>query len=374
MPMTAPIYMNNAATSYPKPPCVAEAAAAALSSCPGAMNRGGVADFDVFDAVRKALAPVLGVSSSSHIALGCNATWGLNQAIFGMRLLPNDTVVTTKAEHNSVLRPLYALEQQGIRVVYLDTDRTGRTDPEQWAAAIEQYRPKLAVFTHASNVTGAVNDAERLTGTAKAAGATVLIDASQTVGCVEVNAEQWGADMVAFTGHKYLLGPQGTGGVWVRPGLTLQPHILGGTGIKSDMDTMPREMPLHLEAGTGNEPSYHGLLAALLWAKQNPVDQQALDGMVRRLSEGLKALGAQVIDPGQPRTPVVSFLLPGESASETGYLLEQGSDIICRTGLHCAPKLFSCLGAAETVRLSLSRFTTLQEVDAVLQAVEDIMG
>ncbi len=373
MPMTELIYMNNAATSYPKPPCVADAVEATLLSPPGAMHRGGVADFDVFDAVRKALAPLLGVSTPDRIALGCNATFGLNMAIFGMSLTPKDTVLTTKAEHNSVLRPLYALEQQGVRVVYLDTDAAGRVDSVRWAEAVEQYRPKLAVFTHASNVTGAVNDAAALTASAKAAGARVLIDAAQTLGYVEVKAEQWGADLVAFTGHKYLLGPQGTGGLWVCPELKLRPHVLGGTGIKSDMDTMPEEMPLHLEAGTGNEPSYHGLLAALHWSAHNPVDKIRQEKLLNRLVEGLKSLGAEVIDPGMPRTPVVSFTLPAKTVAETGFLLEEGCGVLCRTGLHCAPKIFSCLGVPETVRLSLSRFTTEEEVSAVIQAVEDIL-
>ena len=370
MPMK--IYMNNAATSYPKPACVARAVAEAISELPGAMHRGGFADFDVFDAVRRELAPLLGVSDPSAIALGCNATWGLNLGIFGLNIRAGDHVVTTKAEHNSVLRPLHVLEERGVEVHYLDTDDKGRMDPGVWAEAMERYCPVLAVFTHASNVTGAVNDAGALARAARAVGAVVLLDASQSLGCVPVRAEEWGVDLAAFTGHKYLLGPQGTGGLWVRPGLELDPWLVGGTGVQSDLAHMPREMPLHLEAGTGSEPACHGLLAALRWARENPME----DSVFRRLdqlSQGLKALGAQVVDPGYPRTPVVSFVVPGQNVSETGFLLQESCDIICRTGLHCAPKIFSCLGVAQTVRLSLSRFTRDEEIQAVLEAVEAVL-
>lgn len=369
------IYLNNAATSWPKPSCVSSAVAQALIDPPGSMNRGGIEVFDVFQEVRALLAPLLGVSSPEQIALGSNATWGLNLALFGFPFSPGDTIVTTKAEHNSVLRPLYELEhQRQIQVIYLDTDACGRVPLKSWKEAMENYRPRLVVFTHASNVTGAVHDAAAFVKAAKIAGAHVLIDASQTLGWIPLHAEEWGADMVAFTGHKYLLGPQGTGGLWVHPALQLKPHMVGGTGIKSDMDTMPLEMPLHLESGTGNEPSYHGLLAALTWAKEHPVDLVSCEENLQVLREGLLKLGANIIIPEGLCTPVVSFTLPGESVSDVGFMLQESYDIICRTGLHCAPKIFSCLGTSETIRLSLSRFTTREDIETLIAAVEDILG
>lgn len=373
--MTKLIYMNNAATSWPKPACVAAAMASAVTNPPGAMHRGGIEDFDVFDAVRSELTPLIGCSDPQRIALGSNATWGLNEAIFGYPLERGDTVVTTCAEHNSVLRPLYALERSGvIRAVYLPCESSGRVSLEVWREAMERYRPKLAIFTHASNVTGAVNDAESLTRIAKGVGAGVLIDASQTLGWLKLNAEAWGADMVAFTGHKYLLGPQGTGGVWVRPGLDLTPRLVGGTGIKSDMDTMPEEMPLRLEAGTGNESSYHGLLAALKWAGENPRDVEGCQARLLRLVTGLKAAGAQVIEPLGECTPVISLTVPGMSVAEMGYMLQEGAGIVCRTGLHCAPKIFAQLGVRETLRLSLSRFTTDEDVDEIIEAFNGVIA
>jgi len=369
------IYLNNAATSWPKPLCVAQAVEEALLSPPGSMHRGGMETFDVFEEVRASLAPLLGISQPEQIALGSNATWGLNLALFGFPFEPGDTIVTTKAEHNSVLRPLYQLKQEKqIRVIYLDTDPFGRVPLPCWQEAMETYKPRLAVFTHASNVTGAVHDAAAFAQAAKAVGANVLLDASQTLGFIPLEAENWGIDMVAFTGHKYLLGPQGTGGLWVHPDLSLNPHLVGGTGIKSDMDTMPEEMPLRMEAGTGNEPSYHGLLAALQWAKEHPLDREACEAHLQYLRDGLLQLGAHVICPEGLCTPVVSFTLPGVSVANTGFMLQESYDIVCRTGLHCAPKIFSCLNKSETLRLSLSRFTTKEEIDVVLEAVEAILG
>lgn len=368
------IYMNNAATSWPKPPEVAKAMADAVTALPGAANRGGIQDFDVFDEVRKELAWLMGVSCPSQIALGCNSTWGLNQAIFGYPLKPGDTVLTTRAEHNAVLRPLYRLEQEGIRVVRLHVDDCGRVCPGDWKAALAEYRPKLCVLIHASNVTGAVNDVPTLAGAAKDAGADFLLDVSQTLGILPVKAEAWGVDMAVFTGHKYLLGPQGTGGVYVRPGLDLKPHMTGGTGVLSDRMEMPEEMPLHLEAGTGNEPSYHGLLAALRWSRAHPVDQEALGTTVKELAEGLKKLGCRVIEPSGASTPVLSFLIPGVSSADAADILTGSYDIICRVGLHCAPDIMEDIGMpGGTIRLSLSRFTTREETEEVLRAVQDIV-
>lgn len=370
------VYLNNAATSWPKPPCVDEAVKQALLSKPGAAHRGGLMDFDVFDEVREKLAFLFGISNASRIALGSNATWALNLAIFGLALEPGDCVLTTKAEHNSVLRPLYALEQRGIiHVIYLDTDKVGRIDEFTWCDALDTYKPKLAVFTHASNVTGAVNDAAALSALAQKRGATVLLDASQTAGWLDLSPEAWGVDLMAFTGHKYLLGPQGTGGLYVREGLELEPYLVGGTGIFSDEDGMPQDMPLHLEAGTGNEPSFHGLLAALEWASQNPRDTVLCNSLFSSLSDGLIERGASVIEVDGLTTPVLSFTIPGMPNQDVAEILEGSYDIICRTGLHCAPKIFSCLGKeGGTVRLSLSRFTRSHDVDRVLEAIADITG
>lgn len=369
-----PIYLNNAATSWPKPECVAEAVAGAIQRLPGAAGRGGIADFDVFEAVREELLGFMGVSRPEQIALGCNSTWGLNQAIFGYPLKAGDTVLTTTAEHNAVLRPLYRLEQQGIRVVYLSSASWGKIRPESFREALVRYRPRLCVLNHASNVTGAVQDAGTLTGLAKEYGAEVLLDLSQSLGWIEAEVERWGADMAVFTGHKYLLGPQGTGGLYVRPGLLLKPWMLGGTGVQSDLPEMPPKMPLHLEAGTGNEPSYHGLLAALRWSRENPPDQRKTEELREFLRKGLKKLGCLVAEPEGRTTPVLSFVIPGISSEEAGEILTGSYDIVCRTGLHCAPRLLEELGMpGGNIRFSLSRFTSEEEVRTALDAVKTIV-
>ena len=337
------IYLNNAATSWPKPPCVTEAVASAIVNMPGAANCGGIESFDVFDEVRKHLAKRIGVTEHNCIALGSNSS-------------------------------LYALEQRGVKVVYVEADQGGRIVEAEWAKALSENRPKLAVFTHASNVTGAVNNAEKLTVYAREAGTTVLLDASQSCGWLEIRAEDWGVDMVAVTGHKYLLGPQGTGALYVRPGLELKPHLVGGTGKLSDLMTMPEEMPVHLEAGTGNEPSFHGLLAAMKWADENPLDKKAVDERMEYLKAGLRALGVQLVEPGGESTPVLSFNVPGKAPEDTAFILAEGYDIVCRSGLHCAPRILECIGHPRgTVRLSMSRFTTKEELDELLGAVKDIV-
>ena len=368
------IYMNNAATSWPKAPGVAEAMAESVRAIPGEANRGGVEDFDVFMEVRKELAALMGVSDPLQIALGCNSTWGLNQAIFGYPLSKGDTILYTKAEHNAVLRPVHRLMQKGIQAVALPVNQVGRLEILTLRKALEEYKPKLLILTHASNVTGAIQDAEVLVKEAKEANTAVLLDVSQTLGCVQVKLEEWGVDMAAFTGHKYLLEPQGTGGVYVRPGLELIPHIIGGTGIKSDQKEMPEEMPLHLEAGTGNEPSYHGLLAALRWSIEHPADAEALHARTNRLSRVLEELGCKVIVPEGVTTPVVSFIIPGISSADAADILTGSYDIILRTGLHCAPDIMEDIQMpGGTIRLSLSRFTTEEEVETVLEAVQELV-
>lgn len=368
------IYLNNAATSWPKPPCVAEAVQQALLHMPEEGNRGGIGTFDVLEAVRQELALWLGVSKPGQIALGCNATWGLNQGIFGFPLVPGDWVLTTCAEHNAVLRPLHRLQNQGILVKFVHTRPAGQVDEQQWEAALKAVRPKLCIFTHASNVTGAVQNVETLTALAKSYGARVLLDVSQTLGWIPVELEKWGVDMAAFTGHKYLLGPQGTGGLYVSQDLTLMPRLLGGTGIYSDLEDMPQEMPLHLEAGTGNEPSFHGLLAAMSWSRSHPLDRKAATEKLQKFRQELHALGCQVLDPLGETTPVISFTIPGMTPNEAGYILRESYDIICRAGLHCAPKLMEDLNLqGGTIRFSLSRFTTEEEMEAALSAVKDLV-
>lgn len=366
-----PIYLNNAATSWPKPEEVGRAMEKALRSLPGSGNRGGIKSFDVFEQVRRELARFFGVRAHEQIALGCSATWGLNQGIFGYPLERGDCVLTTRAEHNSVLRPLHALKKKGIRVISLPVGEDGRVSAESWEKAHKTYRPKLSILTHGSNVTGAVHDGERFARITGENGSELLLDVSQTAGYIPLELEKWGVAMAVFAGHKYLLGPQGTGGIYVRKDICLSPHMVGGTGVFSDLKDMPEQMPLHLEAGTGNEPSYYGLLAALLWSREHPLGKERTDFLAESCRRRLEALGCEVICPKGECTPVVSFTVPGYTPQETGDILSGSYDIICRVGLHCAPDILEDIRKPQgSVRLSFSRFSTEEELDIVLEAVE----
>lgn len=363
------IYLNNAATSYPKAPGVSDAVARALDAPPGGDGR----STDRRDAAadcRGLLAARLGCDAR-RVVLTANATHGLNLALLGFPWRRGDVVLTTAAEHNSVLRPLYYLKKRGVLdYVVLPVGSDGRVAVADWADALRRLRPRLAVFTHASNVSGAVHDAAALCALAKEAGAFVLVDAAQTMGLLPVTPMQWQADLVAFTGHKYLLGPQGTGGLYVADGCPLEPVFTGGTGVRSDEDEMPPQLPGRLEAGTGNGPSLAGLAAALDYAAANPLDFTALCASAARLEDGLRRVGLRILEvPGQ-RTPVISAVSPAYDAQALGEILASCYDIVCRTGLHCAPHYPAMPGG--TVRFSLSRFTGDGEIDEAIAALEEI--
>ncbi|SDF35520.1 aminotransferase class V-fold PLP-dependent enzyme [Sporomusa acidovorans] len=370
------IYLNNAATSWPKAPRVGETVADCINSVPYHAGRSGFSGPDISGECRKRLAGLLQVQDPKQIIFCPNATYALNIALHGIRWRPNAAIVTTAAEHNSVLRPLYYLSQtKGVAVHCVAVSTEGRIDPAEWDAALRIYQPQLAVFTHASNVTGAVNDAALLAGMAKQAGALTLLDVSQSLGLVPVLPEKWGVDLLAFTGHKYLLGPTGTGGLYMAPNVDLAPVWVGGTGVMSDLKEMPSLLPIRFEAGTPNDAAFAGLAAALLWNRENPVDVTELQSKTERLAAGLAAAGADVIAVRPPRTPVISFTLKNWTVEDAGEVLHKSFGIVCRTGLHCAPGIHSCLGTAPagSVRISLSRFTTEEEINDCIRAIGDLV-
>lgn len=364
------IYLNNAATSWPKAPGLAQAMAEALERLPGDAGRSTGGGSGAAHC-RAALAELLGGVMPNRVVLTSNATQALNIALLGFPWKPGDIVFTTQAEHNSVLRPLYRLKKLGvIDYIALPVSSDGRVCEDHWIRAIAEHRPRMAVFTHASNASGAVNDVPALARAAKDAGAAVLIDASQTAGLLPVTPDAWGADFVAFTGHKYLLGPQGTGALYVAPGVRLDPVFTGGTGIHSDEDEMPNQLPLRLEAGTFNEHSFAGLAFALEYQNSHPADMNALLSRLRRLEEGMTEMGMSVVKVDGVRTPVVSAKSPIYPPGVIGEILASSYDIICRTGLHCAP-LYPDIPEG-TVRFSISRFTTDDEIDETLEALREI--
>lgn len=370
------LYWNNAATSFPKAPGLAAHMAAVMDSLPGASHRASGEEAAALDA-RALLASYMGVNDKTRIVYTQNSTHALNIALLGFPWTPEDVVLTTAAEHNSVLRPLYQLKQWGeIKdFIVLPVQKDGRLNEETLQCAIREHKPRLCAFLHASNVTGAVNDAAALAAICKKNGVVTLLDASQTMGLLPVLPEEWGVDMVAVTGHKYLLGPQGTGCLYVGGNVELSPVFTGGTGIHSDRWTMPETLPLRLEAGTPNEQGMAGLAYSLQWAAEHPLDAAALAEYVQILEDGLLAAGAAPVCVSGARTPVVAFTCAMPPA-DMGDVLTGSYDVICRTGLHCAPLLprYAGFDARGSVRLSMSRFTTRGEVETVVQAVKEILA
>lgn len=371
-----PIYLNNAATAWPKAPGLAEVLSQNLARIPVHPGRTGFDAPDPERDCREELAALLKVNDPDRILLAANATHATNMALLGFDWHEGDCVVTTRAEHNAVLRPLYLLEKtRGIRLRFVDVEPSGRVSPESWEKALCECHPRLAVFTHASNVTGAINDAATLCALARPHGARTLVDASQSAGCVPVHPDEWQADMLVFTGHKYLLGPLGTGGLYLSPNMEIEPVLTGGTGILSDLKEMPQDMPIRFEVGTPNSTSFEGLAHALAWARKNPADPERQEALLARLAQGLADAGARVVPWDGPHTPVLSFVLGNVPVEDVGEMLQSSFEIVCRTGLHCAPLIHEQLGFAEgTVRFSLSRFTTDEEVDAAIEAVRVIAG
>lgn len=372
----SPIYINNAATSFPKAPGMGKEVAVFLDKIPRHPGRSGAPDEDILWHCRKELAELIKASDPLQMVLCKNATEALNIAIFGIGLKRGDVVITSAAEHNSVLRPLYLLEKKGIiKMLIIPCDIQGRVIYSQWVEAIDKLSPRLVILNHASNVTGAVNPAATLLQYARAKGCLTLLDASQTLGLVDIDVSHLPVDILAFTGHKYLLGPPGTGGLYVKKGIEIEPAFVGGTGIRSDLKEMPPEMPGKLEPGTPNMPMFAGLLYSLKWQKANPAPLKKMQTLTQTLEQGLIEKGARVTRAGNRRTPIVSFCLPGWDIKEIGYILEKSFNIICRTGLHCAPLIHQYIGTAPegSIRFSLSRFTTEEEVDYILAVIENLV-
>ena len=364
-------YLNNAATSFPKAPGLGEEVRAWLEKVPCHSGRSGSPSADPLRECRQRLARLLGVSDPARLVLTRGATESLNIALHGLPLA-GQTVLTTAAEHNSVLRPLYLLEKKGIiDLCMVPCDAQGRVQQEEWNRQVRAARPALAVLTHASNVTGAVHPVKELFAEVHEYGGWTLLDASQTIGLLPIAAERLGADLLAFTGHKYLLGPTGTGGLYVRPGIELAPLFVGGTGVRSDLREMPPEMPVRLEPGTPAVALFAGLDWSLKWQEENPLSPASLDNLLGRLEDGLREAGARIIVVAGDRTPIISFTLPHWQVADAGKVLERSFEIICRTGLHCAPLIHEWLATQPggTIRFSLSRFTHETDIAMALQAV-----
>jgi cysteine desulfurase family protein len=385
--MTQPprIYLDNAATSWPKPESVYAAVDRYQRAGGAAAGRGGYWEGNESDRLladaRRRLAACLNADDPRRIVFTFNGTDSLNLALHGL-LRPGDHVISSVAEHNSVLRPLRYLEQhREVQVTLVSCDGQGFVDPDQIRAAIRP-QTRLIALVHASNVTGAIQPAEEVGRLAAEYGLRFLLDAAQSVGHLPLDVQQVGAHLVAAPGHKGLLGPLGVGFLYVAPGLEqeLQPLRQGGTGTQSESDEQPASMPDRFEAGNHNLPGIAGLGAGLAYLAERGLDavrrhdRQLLERLVQGLSElpGIQVHGPRDLD---RRVGVVSITVAGADPQELGLLLDSGYRIQVRAGLHCAPRMHRALGTADrggTLRFSLGPFNTLQHVDAALQALAEI--
>jgi cysteine desulfurase/selenocysteine lyase len=378
------IYLDNAATSHPKPPAVYDAvnafmrdigASAARSAYRSAVEAGRI----VFSA-RERLASLFSVKDSARIVFTANATAGLNTVLLGT-LRPGDTVITSSLEHNSVMRPLRHLEKErGVTVRVVPCGRDGAFDRAAWESACAG-RPRLAIVNHGSNVTGAVAPLEAIGGLCRKHGVWFAVDAAQTAGVVPIDVETMNIDFLAFSGHKGLLGIQGTGGLFIRNGHEPLPLAFGGTGSNSESDEQPRFLPDRYESGTLNGPGIAALDAGVGF-----IEKQGIGAIMRHdtdlMRDLIDRLGAmpRIIIHGRKTSdtalPTISLTIDGQDNGSVAQRLNDEFAIAVRAGLQCAPLAHRTIGTfpAGTIRISLGIFTTHNDIAALAAAFEKICG
>ncbi|WP_297293857.1 aminotransferase class V-fold PLP-dependent enzyme [uncultured Oscillibacter sp.] len=371
------IYLDNAATTRTKPPAVAQAVLEALSSygnCGRGGHQGALSAARAIYETREKIAALLGCPRADHVCFTQNSTQALNIAVCGL-LGPGDHVISTDLEHNSVLRPLYRLRSAGAAVDFVPADSRGRLD---YCGFERLLRPetKAIVCTHASNLTGDAVDIARVGRFAREHGLLFILDASQTAGVLPIDLAAMGIDVVCFTGHKSLMGPQGTGGLCLREGLEIRPFTVGGTGVQSYSEAQPGEYPTRLEAGTLNGHGLAGLSAALDFLSETGIARIHAheDALARRFYEAVRDLPGVTVygDFSAPvRAPVVTLNIGDFDSAEVSDELAERFGIATRPGAHCAPRLHRALGTEEqgAVRFSWSYFNTEEETAAAAEAV-----
>ncbi len=374
------IYLDNAATTLHKPPEVAEAVKNAILTA-GNASRGAhgvslAASRMVFD-TRARLAKLFGCPRADHVVFTANSTEALNIALYGL-ISAGDHVISTDLEHNSVLRPLYDLQTRGAAVDFVPADKKGNIRYEDMQ---KLFRPdtKAVVCTHASNLIGNVLDIARIGEMAHAHGALLVVDASQTAGAIPIDMQKMHIDVLCFTGHKGLMGPQGTGGLCIRPGVEVQPLLRGGTGIHSYDRGQPQAYPARLEAGTLNTHGLAGLHAALEFIERHGV--QAIGAreraLMRRFYDGVRGIpGIAVYGDFEQdeRAAIVTLNIRDYASGEVADALFEDCGIATRAGAHCAPRMHEALGTVEqgAVRFSFAFFNTEDEVDMAVRAVREL--
>lgn len=375
------IYFDNAATSWPKPPGVAEAMVHFLNDVganPGrSAHRLAVESGRIVYNAREAVAELFNAPDPLRVVFGHNVTEALNLALHGL-LCPGDHVITSSMEHNSVMRPLRALEQQGVEVMVVRCSPQGFLDPADVEAVVQSNTVMIAL-NHASNVVGTLLPVAEVGRIARRHNLLLLVDAAQTGGAYPIDVQADSIDLLAFTGHKSLYGPTGTGGLIIGERVDverMEPLKRGGTGSRSEYEEQPDFLPDLCESGTPNAVGLAGLEAGIRWVLERGVEAIRAHevGLAQRLIEGLPAIPGVTVHGGHDahrQTATVSFNITGMEPSEVGLRLDEEHGILCRVGLHCAPAAHKTLGTfpVGTVRFGLGAFNTQGEVDTAVAAV-----
>lgn len=379
------IYLDNAATSWPKPNAVYDAMDRYLRLNGAPAGRGAYAEAAEVERIikdaRKRIANVFGEHDPNRVVFTSNGTDSLNMAIHGL-LRTGDHVVTTVCEHNSVLRPLRELERTaGVTVTRLACDSNGIVDATEFASAINN-KTRLFILSHASNVTGVIQPAEAIGEVAKSHGVRFLLDAAQSVGHIPVSVRRLQADVVAAPGHKGLLGPLGTGILYLAPGVEKELRTIrqGGTGTTSENDWQPETLPDKYETGNHNVPGLVGLGAAVAYLVERTHEEIRHHELclTERLLDGLRSVdGVTIYGPqnAEQRVGVVSIAIDGYDPQEVATMLDAAYSIQVRSGFHCAPLMHSSLGTRSrggTVRFSAGAFNTIEQIDHAVQAISEI--
>lgn len=374
------LYLDNAATTLQKPPCVIVAMTEAMNWAGNAargVNAASLGAARIVTEARKELADFFDFDVPNRVCFTSNATEALNTAIKGF-FQKGDHVITTTMEHNSVLRPLFCLQDEGvIRLTVVAADEKGRISYEELEQFVRE-ETRAIVISHASNVTGNVNDLVRIGEICRRNHLALIVDAAQTAGCIPISMKQMNIAILCFTGHKGLMGPQGTGGLLVREDIKLKPLKEGGSGIHSYDRRQPKDYPEHLEAGTLNTHGIAGLLAGIRFLKHTGVEQigsqevalaQAFYEQMRELPN-VKLYGDYVGE----RTGIVTLNIEGYDSGEVSDELMERFDIATRSGAHCAPLAHQALGTVDTgaVRFSFSCFQTMEDVQLAAAAVRTL--
>lgn len=382
------IYLDNAATSCYKPEGVYAAVQDALLNASGNPGRSGhklsLRAGSIVSDTRMALARMFHAESAANFAFCMNATDALNMAIMGIMLKYQDDlsdchIITSSIEHNSVARPVEYLREKGVDITIVQADIDNGVDPEEVRAAICG-NTRLVVINHISNVTGTVNDIGQIGRVCREKGIPFLVDASQSAGFTPIDVQEMHIDLLAFPGHKSLMGPQGTGALYIRPGLVLEPLKRGGTGSHSQMLTQPDSIPDRYESGTVNVPGIAGLGAGIRFILSEGIDaiNEKETQLAEKIISGLAEIeGVTIYAPstGKQRGSVVSFTIDGMDPQDVAMILDEEFDIAVRSGLHCAPYAHRMLGTLETggtVRVSPGYDNSDKDVDTFIEAIRAI--